>query len=230
MPVVVRDADRQHRLQMSSAHGQHPVKQLPTDRTDPPFSDRVWRLHGREQDPDALRGEDRIEGVGELRVPVTDEELELPDAVCQAHDQVAGLLGHPRPGRAGGHAQDVDTTGSKLDHEQHMQALEQDGVDVEEVAGQDSLGLRGQELPPSQPGAAGCRVDAGPLENQPHRAWRNLVPKPSQFSVDAAIPQVGFSAASRRARRRSCAGIDGRPGGRCGLVQWRLTRPPMPAQ
>jgi hypothetical protein len=98
-----------------------------------------------------------------------------------------GPVGPPTPRSGGGHAQDVDTAGSKLDHEQHIQALQQDGVDVKEGAGQDSLGLRGQELPPSQPGAAGCRVDAGPLENQPHRAWRDLVPKPSQFSVDAAV-------------------------------------------
>lgn len=42
-------------------------------------------------------------GVGELRVPVTDEELELDllSAVCEIHEQVAGLLGHPRSGRVG---------------------------------------------------------------------------------------------------------------------------------
>jgi hypothetical protein len=37
-------------------------------------------------------------------------------------------------------------------------------------------------------------------------------------------PQVGFSAAIRRIRRRNSGGIDGRPGGRWGLVQWRRTR------
>ena len=90
---------------------------------------RAWRLHGRGQDSDAVGAEDRIEGVGELRIPVADEKLDLSDAVFQLHEQVAGLLGHPRPGRAGRHAQDVDTAGSKLDHEQHIQALQQDGVD-----------------------------------------------------------------------------------------------------
>jgi hypothetical protein len=34
---------------------------------------------------DSFAGEDRIEAVGELRVPVADEEPELPDVVCQAH-------------------------------------------------------------------------------------------------------------------------------------------------
>jgi hypothetical protein len=37
-------------------------------------------------------------------------------------------------------------------------------------------------------------------------------------------PQVGLSAAIRKIRRRSPCDVDGRPGGRCGLVQWRLRR------
>jgi len=31
--------------------------------------------------------------------------------------QISCLLGYPRPGRVGGHAQDVDAAGGKLDHE-----------------------------------------------------------------------------------------------------------------
>jgi hypothetical protein len=85
-------------------------------------------------------------------------------------DEVPGLLGHPRSGWVGGDAQDMNAAGGKLDHKQHIQALEQDGIDVEEVAGQDSLGLGGKELPPSQPRTAWRRVDACPFEEQPHRA------------------------------------------------------------
>lgn len=138
--------------------GQHPVQQLTTYRPDPPFGYRVagWCLHGRWQDLDAVGGEDRIEGVGELRVPVGDKELELPDAVFQVHEQVPGLLRHPRSGWVGGDAQDVDGAGGKLDHEQHVQAPEQDGVDVEQVARQDPLGLDGKELPPGRPARCGA--------------------------------------------------------------------------
>src|SRR4029450_10459689 len=53
-----------------------------------------------------------------------------------------------------------------LDHKQHVQTPEQHRVDVEEVAGQDPLGLRGQELPPAQARAAGRPVDARPREQQ----------------------------------------------------------------
>jgi len=38
-----------------------------------------------------------VEGGGELAVPVTDQEPEPVGAVAEVHDQVAGLLGHPRP-------------------------------------------------------------------------------------------------------------------------------------
>jgi hypothetical protein len=126
--VVVRHVARQHRLEMPSSQDQHPVEQFTTYRADPAFGERVRsrRTHGRPQDPDALGGEDRIEGVGELRVPVADEELELDllSAVCELHEQVTGLLGHPRSGRVRRHAQDMNPAGRQLHHEQHIQALE----------------------------------------------------------------------------------------------------------
>ncbi len=98
--------------------------------------------HGRPHDPDALGSEDGIEGSGKFDVPVANQELEPLDAAFKVHEQVPGLLGHPRPGRIGGHAEDVYPAGGKLQHEQHVQALQQHRVDVEEVAGQDPLGLR----------------------------------------------------------------------------------------
>jgi hypothetical protein len=54
----------------------------------------------------------------------------------------------------------VDPAGGKLDHKQHVQPLDQDRVDVEEVARQHALGLRGQELPPGAARATRCRIDA----------------------------------------------------------------------
>jgi hypothetical protein len=187
--VVVRHVARQHRPQLSPAQDQHPVQQLTTDGADPPFGERVRprRPHRRAQDPDALGAEDRIEAIGELRVPVVDEEPELPDAVPKVHDEVAGLLGYPRSRRVRRHPQDVDAAGGDLEHEQHVQAPEQHRVDVEEVARQQALGLSGQELPPRQPRAARRRIDAGAFEQQPDGARRHLVPELHEFTVDPAV-------------------------------------------
>jgi hypothetical protein len=49
---------------------------------------------------------------------------------------VAGLPGSPSAVRVGGHAQDMHVPGPHLDNEQYIQALEEDRVDVEEIAGQ----------------------------------------------------------------------------------------------
>jgi hypothetical protein len=102
-----------------------------------------------------------------------------------------------------------------LERKQPVQAPEQHRVDVEEVARQDALGLCGQELPPGQPRTARRRLDAGLLEEQPHGARGHPIPKPHEFTVDASISPVGFSAAIRRIRRRSTGdlAVDGVGGG-----------------
>jgi hypothetical protein len=56
----------------------------------------------------------------------------------------------------------VHPAGGKLDHEQHVQTLEQHRVEVEEVGRQDGFGLRGQELSPRQSRAVRRRLDADP--------------------------------------------------------------------
>jgi hypothetical protein len=84
---------------MSSTQEQHPVQQLTTDRADPPLGEgvRSRRPHRRAQHPGPLGREDRVERGGELGFSISDEPPELADAVRQAHEQVAGLLRHPRP-------------------------------------------------------------------------------------------------------------------------------------
>jgi hypothetical protein len=230
--VVVRDVVCQHRLEMWSTDDQHAVQQLMTDCADPSLSHRVRarRPRGRPQSPDALGSEDGIEGVGELRVPVTKQKPELPHVVCQIHEQVAGLLGHPRPGRVGGDAQDVDAAGGKLDHEQHIQPPEQHRVDMEQVARQDPLGLDGQELSPGQPRAAWRWIDACPVKEQPHRAWREPVTKPGELTVDTPIPPgrvLGCQPQDQVPQPRR----DRRSTGRAvGLSPVALEQLPMPAQ
>lgn len=132
------------------------VQQLMTHRAHPPLrvSVRPRRPHRRPQDPHAFRGEDGVEGVSELRIPIANQEPKPVDAVCQVYEQIAGLLSYPQPGRIGRYPENVDPAGGKLDHEQHVQALEQDRVDVEEVGGQDPFSLRGQKLPPTRPSTA----------------------------------------------------------------------------
>ncbi len=83
-----------------------------------------------------LAGEDFVEDASEFGVAVADQETEGADPVAESHEQAAGLLGGPRAVRVCGHAEDVHVPGGRLHDEQHVQALEEHGVDVEEIAGQ----------------------------------------------------------------------------------------------
>ena len=51
-----------------------------------------------------------------------------------------------------------------LDHHEHIEAAQKDGVDVGEVDREDRLGLRGQELSPGRPGPARSGIDPGGLQ------------------------------------------------------------------
>jgi hypothetical protein len=50
-------------------------------------------------------------------------------------------LGDPLPGRMSGHPEDVNSEGPDFDHEQCVQAAQEDRIEVEEVAGQQAVGL-----------------------------------------------------------------------------------------
>jgi hypothetical protein len=84
----------------------------------------------------ALAGEDRVEDASEFGVAVPDDKAERRDPVAEVHEQVAGLLSSPCAVWVGGQAQDVHMAGLDLHDEQHVQASEEDGAGVEEVAGQ----------------------------------------------------------------------------------------------
>ena len=109
---------------------------------------RTRRPDGSADGVNTDRGEHLIECSGELGVPVTDEEAELPTGLLDFGGEVAGNLGHPWTVRVGGDAEDVDDAALHLDDEEHVVTAEQHRVDMEEVGSHDALGLGGEELSP----------------------------------------------------------------------------------
>jgi hypothetical protein len=170
-------------------------------------------------DPRPGRGENGVEGGSELGVPVSDEELESVRMIVEVHQQVAGLLGHPVARRAGGNPGQVHAAGAVLDEEQHVQAAKEHGVGVEEVRGQDRLGLGVEERPPGLPGSPGRGIDAGVLEDLPDGRRRDLAAQASQLAVDAPYPQPGLSGAISSTSDRTVRSVLGRPGVRRGYAQ-----------
>jgi hypothetical protein len=120
-------------------------------RTDEPLGEAVRpRTSRRDLDHrDARIREHGIEGGRELSRSIADEEPEPGDVIAKVDDEVAGLLGGPRPVGMSGHAQDVQGAVADLESEEYVDPLQrQSAVDVEEVHGQHAGGLRSQEASP----------------------------------------------------------------------------------
>jgi hypothetical protein len=187
--VVVAGVFAEDRPEVPFVVDQHPVGALGSCGPNPPLGVTVgsWRPRRDLGYLHALASEDLIERTSELGVAVPDEEAEGADPVSQVHEQVAGLLGSPCAVRMGGHTQDVHAPGHDLHDEQHVQTLEEDRADMEEVAGQQSLCLRAQERPPGSVSVwRGWSVPGA--QDPPDGCFADLVSEPGQLAVHSAVP------------------------------------------
>jgi hypothetical protein len=163
--VEVLDILAQHGGEVASSDDQDVVEAFSAQCPDEAFRDRVrpWTSGRGADDPDVDAGEDRVERGGELAVPVADQEPEPVGAIAEIHQQVAGLLGDPDIGGMGGDPGDVHAATAVLDHDEDIEAAQEDGVDVGDIDREDRMGLRGQELPPGRPGPSWRGIESGVL-------------------------------------------------------------------
>jgi hypothetical protein len=86
---------------------QHAISALGSDAANEAFRDRVRPGCARWPPDriDAFGREHRIEGPGELRVPISDQEPKRRRSLTQVHHHVTGLLGDLSCGRMGAHAE-----------------------------------------------------------------------------------------------------------------------------
>jgi hypothetical protein len=172
--------------------------------------------------PDPGTGQDGVKGVGELPGPVADQEAEVRGAIAEVHQEIADLLGGPRPVRIRGDPEDVNVAGADLDDEQAVQALQRDrAVNVEEVRGEHGRGLGVQELPPAHVGVAfrGRRDPQGP-QDAADGGRADQVAELEQLTLDPLVAPEEFSVASRSISAVTCGLTGGRPV-RCGYVHFR---------
>jgi hypothetical protein len=126
--------------------------------------------HRRAQHLDPRSGKDCVEPGGELGVPIADQEPGPGNVLADLHERVAGLLRHPLPDRMRRHPSTwtrrvatsiANSTYSRLRNTVSM---------VQEVHRQHTLGLGSEELPPGERRPHRRRIDAGAVQDGPHRA------------------------------------------------------------
>jgi hypothetical protein len=81
----------------------------------------------------------------------------------------------------------VDPPGVQLDEEQHIQTPQPDGVDGEEITGDDPGGLLAQERPPRWSGPPWGGVEPMVAEGRADRGGRDLDAKPKQLALNALV-------------------------------------------
>jgi hypothetical protein len=90
-----------------------------------------------------------------------------------------------------GDAQDVHAAGGVLDDKVRVEPVQADGVEMEEVAGEDAARLRPQELRPGRSGSLGCRIDTGGVQYLPDGGGADRVTESGQLAVDAPVASLG---------------------------------------
>jgi len=141
--VVVVCEDAEDALKVPSVHDQEPVQALGRDGADEALGGRVRlrRPHRRPDDLDAFAGEDRVEVARERAIAIADQEAKRSSSLLERPGELARLLGDPWSGRVGGAAGEVDAPATQLDEEEHVQPLQRDRLDGEEVDCEHALRL-----------------------------------------------------------------------------------------
>jgi hypothetical protein len=187
--VVVDLVLGQDGAQVRLAENHHPVEELAAQRAEEAFAGRVHpgSLDSGPQDPDAGGLEDGVEGLGEVRAAVADQEPHILQPLAGGQSEVAGLLPGPVAGGVRGDAAEVHPAGAVLDEHQDIQPLQQHGVHMQEVDREDPAGLSAQELLPGRARTARGRADARSSQDLIDRGRRDRDAELGQLAVNPAV-------------------------------------------
>jgi hypothetical protein len=123
----------------------------------------------------------------ELRVAVAEHKAQSLSSHCCGQEQVAGLLGDPGTIGVGRHTGQVDPASGQFDEEQHLQPPQPDGVDREEVAGEDAGRLAGAGTPARSWSSAAGGIEPMATQRGADRGCRDRYAEPEQLALDALV-------------------------------------------
>jgi hypothetical protein len=79
----------------------------------------------------------------------------------------------------------MNPAGADLEDEEHVDPVQQNGVDGEEVTRQHRPRLGPAELSPRRPGPSRRRIHTCPVQDVSHRRTRQLVPEADELASEA---------------------------------------------
>lgn len=91
-----------------------------------------------------------------------------------------------------GDPENMHSAGADLHHEQDVQATQEDRVNVEEVAGQQSGRLRAQERSPRGIGLTRTRTNPAGAQDAPNGGLTEAMAQPREFAMNPAIAPAGI--------------------------------------
>lgn len=143
------------------------------------------------------------------------QETQRLAAHAQLDGEVTSLLYRPLRGWMRGHAGNVQAARAVLEEDQRIHAAQVHQVDMQEIAGDDAIGLCRQELAPRGAAAARRRSDAGSGQDLPDWRRRSDAPAvrarpgscgtPTADSPEPAVPRA-TSSPWRSAACPACSG------------------------
>jgi hypothetical protein len=123
--------------------------------------------------------------VGEFLVPIANQEAERFWAFGHRPCQLPGLLCYPRRARIRRTARDVHTTAPQFDEEEHVQSLQPDRLDREEIDREHAAPMRSHELAPGHPAARAGGSETHCPKPCAHRRRRDHQAKAVLFHISA---------------------------------------------
>jgi hypothetical protein len=182
--VVMPNVLPEHSAEVTFRQDQHPVQALASTAPDPPFGLCVRpRCHEWGQNHlGSVRAEDAIEAARELPIVIVNYQREFDPLFLQLPAEVASLLRDPGCVWLRRTGSRQDTTGAEVDEHQHVQPLEEHGIDAEEVGGHQRLSMGSQELLPGQLGSATCGRNMGAPQDRTNRGRGDRVSELEQLA------------------------------------------------
>ncbi|MET7336347.1 hypothetical protein [Nonomuraea sp. NPDC005650] len=142
---------------------------------------------------DAAFGEDRVHEGGELAVPVSDQKACPAARILQVHHEIPDRLGGSVGGGVSGGSQHANAPAGVLEDGQDVLTLPVQGDGLDEIADQQGVGWRAQEVGPRAGCPLGRRIETFLLEDLLDGEGRDLDAEVVSLPCTRLFPQQGFS-------------------------------------